>query len=116
MPWAFPRCSVGYDTIEALLGTQKRPLALSSLLALLVVEKLLAHRAQQCHGFLSAVACSSLFLGAVLFWVICYGQWLGESGLHLGRCRNHRRYAMVAWQLCSAAVPGPPLTALLLPV
>ncbi|MCT4365778.1 MAG: chloride channel protein [Synechococcaceae cyanobacterium MAG-AL1] len=110
MALGFPQVlGVGYDTIEALLGTQSG-LALSSLLALLVV-KLLATGLSNATGFVGGGFAPSLFLGAVLG--NCYGQWLGESGLHWA-VAEPPAYAMVGMAAVLAGSARAPLTALLL--
>ncbi|MCT0229849.1 chloride channel protein [Synechococcus sp. CS-1324] len=100
---------VGYDTIEALLGNEGG-IALGTLLALLVV-KLLATGLSNATGFVGGGFAPSLFLGAVLG--NCYGQLLGEGGLHLP-VAEPPAYAMVGMAAVLAGSARAPLTALLL--
>jgi H+/Cl- antiporter ClcA len=80
MALGFPQVlGVGYDTIEALLGSDGG-IALATLLGLLGV-KLLATGLSSATGFVGGGFAPSLFLGAVLGNV--YGQILGDSGFHL---------------------------------
>ncbi len=110
MALGFPQVlGVGYDTIEALLGNQGG-VALTTLLALLVV-KLLATGLSNATGFVGGGFAPSLFLGAVLG--NCYGQILGDSGLHLP-VAEPPAYAMVGMAAVLAGSARAPLTALLL--
>ena len=110
MALGFPQVlGVGYDTIEALLGNQGG-IALSTLLALLAV-KLLATGLSNATGFVGGGFAPSLFLGAVLG--NCYGQILGDSGLHLP-VAEPPAYAMVGMAAVLAGSARAPLTALLL--
>ncbi len=110
MALAFPQVlGVGYDTIEALLGSDGG-IPLLTLLALLFV-KLLATAVSNATGFVGGGFAPSLFLGAVLG--NCYGQLLGESGLHLP-VAEAPAYAMVGMAAVLAGSARAPLTALLL--
>jgi hypothetical protein len=100
---------VGYDTIEALLGSDGG-VPLFTLLALLGV-KLLATGISNATGFVGGGFAPSLFLGAVLG--NCYGQLLGDSGLHLP-VAEPPAYAMVGMAAVLAGSARAPLTALLL--
>ncbi len=106
----FPQVlGVGYDTIEALLG-RDGGISLLSLLLLLGV-KLLATTISNATGFVGGGFAPSLFLGAVLG--SCYGQLLGDSGLHLP-VAEPPAYAMVGMAAVLAGSARAPLTALLL--
>ena len=106
----FPQVlGVGYDTIEALLG-RDGGVPLVTLLVLLGV-KLLATGVSNATGFVGGGFAPSLFLGAVLG--SCYGQLLGESGLHLP-VAEPPAYAMVGMAAVLAGSARAPLTALLL--
>ena len=106
----FPQVlGVGYDTIEALLGSNGG-VPLATLVALLGV-KLLATGISNATGFVGGGFAPSLFLGAVLG--NCYGQLLGESGLHLP-VAEPPAYAMVGMAAVLAGSARAPLTALLL--
>ncbi len=110
MALAFPQVlGVGYDTIEALLGTEQG-IPLLSLLALLGV-KLLATSVSNASGFVGGGFAPALFLGAVLGSV--YGQLLGEGGLGLP-VAEAPAYAMVGMAAVLAGSVRAPLTALLL--
>nr|WP_254939003.1 chloride channel protein [Cyanobium sp. Morenito 9A2] len=110
MALGFPQVlGVGYDTIEALLGNQGG-IALTTLLALLAV-KLLATGLSNATGFVGGGFAPSLFLGAVLG--NCYGQILGDSGLHWP-VAEPPAYAMVGMAAVLAGSARAPLTALLL--
>ena len=106
----FPQVlGVGYDTIEALLGSNGG-IALTTLLALLLV-KLLATGLSSATGFVGGGFAPSLFLGAVLG--NCYGQILGDSGFQLP-VAEPPAYAMVGMAAVLAGSARAPLTALLL--
>ena len=110
MALGFPQVlGVGYDTIEALLG-RDGGIPLLTLLVLLGV-KLLATGISNATGFVGGGFAPSLFLGAVLG--SCYGQLLGESGLHLP-VAEPPAYAMVGMAAVLAGSARAPLTALLL--
>jgi len=110
MALAFPQVlGVGYDTIEALLG-RDGGIPLLTLLALIGV-KLLAVGVSNATGFVGGGFAPSLFLGAVLG--SCYGQFLGEGGLHLP-VAEPPAYAMVGMAAVLAGSARAPLTALLL--
>ncbi len=110
MALGFPQVlGVGYDTIEALLGSEGG-VPLFTLLALLGV-KLLATGISNATGFVGGGFAPSLFLGAVLG--NCYGQLLGDSGLHLP-VAEPPAYAMVGMAAVLAGSARAPLTALLL--
>jgi len=110
MALGFPQVlGVGYDTIEALLGSDGG-IALTTLLALLGV-KLLATGLSSATGFVGGGFAPSLFLGAVLGNV--YGQLLGESGFGLP-VAEPPAYAMVGMAAVLAGSARAPLTALLL--
>ena len=83
---------------------------LATLVALLGV-KLLATGISNATGFVGGGFAPSLFLGAVLG--NCYGQLLGESGLHLP-VAEPPAYAMVGMAAVLAGSARAPLTALLL--
>jgi H+/Cl- antiporter ClcA len=110
MALVFPQVlGVGYDTIEALLG-RDGGIPLLPLLVLLGV-KLLATGVSNATGFVGGGFAPSLFLGAVLG--NCYGQLLGETGLHLP-VAEPPAYAMVGMAAVLAGSARAPLTALLL--
>jgi H+/Cl- antiporter ClcA len=110
MALAFPQVlGVGYDTIEALLGSEGG-IPLLTLLALIGV-KLLATSVSNASGFVGGGFAPSLFLGAVLG--SCYGQLLGEGGLHLP-IAEPPAYAMVGMAAVLAGSARAPITALLL--
>jgi H+/Cl- antiporter ClcA len=110
MALGFPQVlGVGYDTIEALLGSDGG-IALATLLGLLGV-KLLATGLSSATGFVGGGFAPSLFLGAVLGNV--YGQILGDSGFHLP-VAEPPAYAMVGMAAVLAGSARAPLTALLL--
>jgi H+/Cl- antiporter ClcA len=110
MALAFPQVlGVGYDTIEALLGSEGG-IPLLTLLALLGV-KLLATTLSNASGFVGGGFAPALVLGAVLG--NAYGQLLGESGLHLP-VAEPPAYAMVGMAAVLAGSARAPLTALLL--
>ncbi len=107
---AFPQVlGVGYDTIEALLGSDGG-IPLLTLLALLGV-KLLATTWSNASGFVGGGFAPALVLGAVLG--NAYGQLLGESGLHLP-VAEPPAYAMVGMAAVLAGSARAPMTALLL--
>ncbi|MFY8147742.1 MAG: chloride channel protein, partial [Prochlorococcaceae cyanobacterium] len=109
MALVFPQVlGVGYDTIEALLG-RDGGIPLLTLLVLLGV-KVLATALSNATGFVGGGFAPSLFLGAVLG--SCYGQILGESGLHLP-VAEPPAYAMVGMAAVLAGSARAPLTALL---
>ena len=106
----FPQVlGVGYDTIEALLGSGGG-IALLTLVGLLLV-KLLATALSSATGFVGGGFAPSLFAGAVLGNV--YGQLLGEGGLGLP-VAEPPAYAMVGMAAVLAGSARAPLTALLL--
>lgn len=106
----FPQVlGVGYDTVEALLGSNGG-VPLLTLLALLGL-KLLATGISNATGFVGGGFAPALVLGAVLG--NCYGQLLGESGLHLP-VAEPPAYAMVGMAAVLAGSARAPLTALLL--
>ena len=110
MALAFPQVlGVGYDTIEALLGSNGG-IPLLALLLLLGV-KLLATTVSNATGFVGGGFAPSLFLGAVLG--SCYGQLLGDGGLGLP-IAEPPAYAMVGMAAVLAGSARAPLTALLL--
>lgn len=110
MALAFPQVlGVGYDTIEALLGSDGG-IPLLALLLLLGV-KLLATTVSNATGFVGGGFAPSLFLGAVLG--NCYGQLLGDGGLGLA-IAEPPAYAMVGMAAVLAGSARAPLTALLL--
>ena len=110
MALAFPQVlGVGYDTIEALLGSDGG-IPLLTLLALIGV-KLLATAVSNASGFVGGGFAPSLFLGAVLG--SCYGQLLGEGWLQLP-VAEPPAYAMVGMAAVLAGSARAPLTALLL--
>ena len=106
----FPQVlGVGYDTVEALLGSNGG-VPLLTLVVLLGV-KLLATGISNATGFVGGGFAPALVLGAVLG--NCYGQLLGESGLHLP-VAEPPAYAMVGMAAVLAGSARAPLTALLL--
>lgn len=106
----FPQVlGVGYDTVEALL-VSNGGVPLLTLLALLGL-KLLATGISNATGFVGGGFAPALVLGAVLG--NCYGQLLGESGLHLP-VAEPPAYAMVGMAAVLAGSARAPLTALLL--
>ncbi|MBC1260811.1 chloride channel protein [Synechococcus sp. BSF8S] len=106
----FPQVlGVGYDTIEALLGSEGG-VALTTLAALLAV-KLLATAVSNATGFVGGGFAPALVLGAVLG--NGYGQLLGDSGLGLP-VAEPPAYAMVGMAAVLAGSARAPLTALLL--
>ena len=110
MALAFPQVlGVGYDTIEALLGSDQG-IPLITLVALLGV-KLLATSVSNASGFVGGGFAPALFLGATLGSV--YGQLLGEGGLGLP-VAEAPAYAMVGMAAVLAGSVRAPLTALLL--
>lgn len=110
MALGFPQVlGVGYDTIGALLGSNGG-LPLVTLLLLLGV-KLVATGVSNATGFVGGGFAPSLVLGALLG--NCYGQLLGESGLHLA-VADPPAYAMVGMAAVLAGSARAPLTALLL--
>lgn len=110
MALAFPQVlGVGYDTIEALLGSDQG-IPLITLAGLLVV-KLLATSVSNASGFVGGGFAPALFLGATLGSV--YGQLLGEGGLGLP-VAEAPAYAMVGMAAVLAGSVRAPLTALLL--
>ena len=110
MALGFPQVlGVGYDTIEALLGSDGG-IALTTLLALLGV-KLLATGLSSATGFVGGGFAPALFLGAVLGNV--YGQLLGDGGFGLP-VAEPPAYAMVGMAAVLAGSARAPLTALLL--
>ena len=110
MALAFPQVlGVGYDTIEALLGSDQG-IPLITLVALLGV-KLLATSVSHASGFVGGGFAPALFLGATLGSV--YGQLLGEGGLGLP-VAEAPAYAMVGMAAVLAGSVRAPLTALLL--
>jgi len=110
MALAFPQVlGVGYDTIEALLGSDQG-IPLITLASLLVV-KLLATSVSNASGFVGGGFAPALFLGATLGSV--YGQLLGEGGLGLP-VAEAPAYAMVGMAAVLAGSVRAPLTALLL--
>ncbi|MFM8604125.1 MAG: chloride channel protein [Cyanobium sp.] len=110
MALAFPQVlGLGYDTIEALLGSDGG-IPLLTLLALLGV-KLLATGVSNACGFVGGGFAPALVLGAVLGNV--YGQLLGQGGLQLPVAAPPA-YAMVGMAAVLAGSARAPLTALLL--
>ena len=110
MALGFPQVlGVGYDTIEALLGSGGG-IALFTLVGLLLV-KLLATALSSATGFVGGGFAPSLFAGAVLGNV--YGQLLGDSGFGLP-VAEPPAYAMVGMAAVLAGSARAPLTALLL--
>jgi len=110
MALAFPQVlGVGYDTIEALLGSDEGIPLLT--LGLLIGVKLLATAVSNATGFVGGGFAPSLFLGAVLG--NAYGQLLGPGGLGLP-IAEPPAYAMVGMAAVLAGSARAPLTALLL--
>ncbi len=110
MALGFPQVlGVGYDTIEALLGSDGG-IPLLTLVALLGV-KLAATTLSNASGFVGGGFAPALVLGAVLG--NAYGQLLGASGLHLP-VAEPPAYAMVGMAAVLAGSARAPLTALLL--
>jgi hypothetical protein len=110
MALVFPQVlGVGYDTIEALLGSDGG-IPLLTLTALIGV-KLIATTVSNATGFVGGGFAPSLFLGAVLG--NCYGQVLGSVGLDLP-VAEPPAYAMVGMAAVLAGSARAPLTALLL--
>ncbi|MEB3321404.1 MAG: chloride channel protein, partial [Synechococcaceae cyanobacterium] len=110
MALAFPQVlGVGYDTIEALLGSDGGIPLLT--LGLLIGVKLLATALSNATGFVGGGFAPSLFLGAVLG--NSYGQLLGAGGLGLA-VAEPPAYAMVGMAAVLAGSARAPLTALLL--
>ena len=110
MALAFPQVlGVGYDTIEALLGSDGGIPLLT--LVLLIGVKLLATALSNATGFVGGGFAPALFLGAVLG--NAYGQLLGEGGFHLPVAQPPA-YAMVGMAAVLAGSARAPLTALLL--
>ena len=106
----FPQVlGVGYDTIEALLGSDGGIPLLT--LLLLLGAKLLATGVSSATGFVGGGFAPALVLGAVLG--NCYGQLLGDGGLHLAVAAPPA-YAMVGMAAVLAGSARAPLTALLL--
>jgi len=106
----FPQVlGVGYDTIEALLGSAGGIPLLT--LLLLLGAKLIATGLSNALGFVGGGFAPSLVLGAVLG--NCYGQLLGDSGLQLA-VAEPPAYAMVGMAAVLAGSARAPLTALLL--
>ncbi|MEB3173073.1 MAG: chloride channel protein [Cyanobacteriota bacterium] len=106
----FPQVlSVGYDTIEALLGNGGGIPLLT--LVLLLGAKLLATGLSSATGFVGGGFAPALVLGAVLG--NCYGQVLGSGGLHLAVAAPPA-YAMVGMAAVLAGSARAPLTALIL--
>ncbi|SBO42504.1 chloride channel protein [Cyanobium sp. NIES-981] len=110
MALGFPQVlGVGYDTVEALLGSDGG-IPLLSLLLLLGV-KLLATTVSNATGFVGGGFAPALVLGAVLG--NGYGQLLGDAGLQLP-VAEPPAYAMVGMAAVLAGSARAPLTALLL--
>lgn len=110
MALLFPQVlGVGYDTIEALLGSDGG-IPLITLL-LLIGVKLVATALSNATGFVGGGFAPALVLGAVLG--NAYGQLLGEGGLHLP-VAEPPAYAMVGMAAVLAGSARAPLTALLL--
>jgi len=106
----FPQVlGVGYDTIEALLGSDGGVPLLT--LVLLLGAKLLATGLSNALGVVGGGCAPSRVRGAVLG--NCYGQLLGDSGLHLAVAAPPA-YAMVGMAAVLAGSARAPLTALLL--
>jgi len=107
----FPQVlSVGYDTIEALLGNGGGGIPVLTLV-LLLGAKLLATGVSNASGFVGGGFAPALVLGAVLG--SSYGQLLGEGGLHLAVAAPPA-YAMVGMAAVLAGSARAPLTALIL--
>jgi H+/Cl- antiporter ClcA len=110
MALAFPQVlGVGYDTIEALLGSEHGVPLLT--LGVLIGMKLLASTVSNATGFVGGGFAPALFLGAVLG--NAYGQLLGEGGLGLP-IAEPPAYAMVGMAAVLAGSARAPLTSLLL--
>jgi len=110
MALLFPQVlGVGYDTIEALLGSDGG-IPLVTLL-LLIGVKLVATALSNATGFVGGGFAPALVLGAVLG--NAYGQLLGEGGFHLP-VAEPPAYAMVGMAAVLAGSARAPLTALLL--
>ena len=110
MALVFPQVlGVGYDTIEALLGSDGG-IPLVTLL-LLIGVKLVATALSNATGFVGGGFAPALVLGAVLG--NAYGQLLGEGGFHLP-VAEPPAYAMVGMAAVLAGSARAPLTALLL--
>jgi len=110
MALLFPQVlGVGYDTIEALLGSDGG-IPLVTLL-LLIGVKLVATALSNATGFVGGAFAPALVLGAVLGNT--YGQLLGEGGFHLP-VAEPPAYAMVGMAAVLAGSARAPLTALLL--
>ncbi|EDY37580.1 Cl- channel, voltage gated [Cyanobium sp. PCC 7001] len=110
MALGFPQVlGVGYDTVEALLGSDGG-IPLLTLLLLLGV-KLLATTVSNATGFVGGGFAPALVLGAVLG--NGYGQLLGDAGLQLP-VAEPPAYAMVGMAAVLAGSARAPLTALLL--
>jgi H+/Cl- antiporter ClcA len=110
MALLFPQVlGVGYDTIEALLGSDGGIPLLT--LLLLIGVKLLATALSNATGFVGGGFAPALVLGAVLG--NAYGQLLGEGGFHLPVAQPPA-YAMVGMAAVLAGSARAPLTALLL--
>ena len=110
MALLFPQVlGVGYDTIEALLGSDGGIPLLT--LLLLIGVKLLATAVSNATGFVGGGFAPALVLGAVLG--NAYGQVLGEGGLHLPVAQPPA-YAMVGMAAVLAGSARAPLTSLLL--
>jgi CBS domain-containing protein len=110
MALVFPQVlGVGYDTIEALLGSDGG-IPLVTLL-LLIGVKLVATVLSNATGFVGGGFAPALVLGAVLG--NAYGQLLGEGGFHLP-VAEPPAYAMVGMAAVLAGSARAPLTALLL--
>jgi hypothetical protein len=106
----FPQVlGVGYDTIEALLGSGGGIPLLT--LLLLLGAKLLATGLSNATGFVGGGFAPALVLGAVLG--NCYGQVLGAGGLQLAVAAPPA-YAMVGMAAVLAGSARAPLTALIL--
>jgi CBS domain-containing protein len=110
MALLFPQVlGVGYDTIEALLGSDGGIPLLT--LLLLIGVKLLATTVSNATGFVGGGFAPALVLGAILG--NAYGQVLGEGGLHLPVAQPPA-YAMVGMAAVLAGSARAPLTSLLL--
>ena len=110
MALLFPQVlGVGYDTIEALLGSDGGNPLLT--LLLLIGVKLLATTISNATGFVGGGFAPALVLGAVLG--NAYGQVLGEGGLQLP-VAEPPAYAMVGMAAVLAGSARAPLTSLLL--
>ena len=110
MALLFPQVlGVGYDTIEALLGSDGGIPLLT--LLLLIGVKLLATALSNATGFVGGGFAPALVLGAVLG--NAYGQLLGDGGFHLPVAQPPA-YAMVGMAAVLAGSARAPLTSLLL--